>query len=590
MKHYEYVVVGAGPAGIQAGYFLEQAGSDYIVLEATGIPGSFFATYPKHRTLISLNKCYNWFTEPDFNLRYDWNSLLTNDNSMRFTEYTQELYPHADVIVKYMEDFVRTFGIKIQYDTRVTWIDRETEGDKNFILTDQAGNQYSAKCLLMATGTVKPNVPEGIEGIELAEGYENHDIDTKRFINKRILLMGHGNTAFEIANHLSGWAATIHMYTSGKFIKHAWQSHFVGDVRSINNTFAELGHVKMPHIISGARVTKIAKQEDGTLRVNYEEDVPHWKVPGTMHSVGVYDYVIRATGWKYFDPSIFAPAVRPVADAKSKYPVIDHIWESTVPDMFFIGAAMANGDRRATAGFIHGFRYNVRALFHLLRERYDGVQLPSRTLPVDTVEGLEALTQALLTRISTTSAMFQMFAVLGDVVTFENGQATWYPELPLQHALHRPEFALHANLLTLTLDLGFDKFPKDIDPLSFIHPNDPAGEGRCTAFIHPVWRHYQEGKLVNEVHMQSGVFVRYDAPNEEFALEFNKARPHNLLFNMLNSITHVTDEVLPTDMFSGDREIGQFRPWTPEETYFVPGLPVCKVVQPETMMEAAKHN
>ena len=113
MSHHQYIIVGAGPAGLQMGYFLEQAGLDYVILESQQRAGSFFERYPRHRTLISLNKVYNWFDEPDFNLRYDWNSLLTLDNSHRFTEYSKKLYPNAGVYVKYLNDFAARFALNI---------------------------------------------------------------------------------------------------------------------------------------------------------------------------------------------------------------------------------------------------------------------------------------------------------------------------------------------------------------------------------------------------------------------------------------------------------------------------------------------
>ena len=50
MQHYEYIIVGAGPAGLQMGYFLEQAGRRYIILEAQARAGSFFTRQPRHRT------------------------------------------------------------------------------------------------------------------------------------------------------------------------------------------------------------------------------------------------------------------------------------------------------------------------------------------------------------------------------------------------------------------------------------------------------------------------------------------------------------------------------------------------------------
>lgn len=52
----EYLVIGAGPAGLQAAYFLRRFGMDYVVVEASSQAGSFFRSYPKGRRLISINK------------------------------------------------------------------------------------------------------------------------------------------------------------------------------------------------------------------------------------------------------------------------------------------------------------------------------------------------------------------------------------------------------------------------------------------------------------------------------------------------------------------------------------------------------
>ena len=92
----EYLVIGAGPAGLQLAYFLEQAGRDYLVLEAGSAPGTFFSTFPRHRELISSNKRYTGSTDPEFNLRMDWNSLLSDDPALRFTRYSQRYFPAAD--------------------------------------------------------------------------------------------------------------------------------------------------------------------------------------------------------------------------------------------------------------------------------------------------------------------------------------------------------------------------------------------------------------------------------------------------------------------------------------------------------------
>ena len=70
----KYLIIGAGPAGLQMGFFLKEAGLDYLILEKNESSGSFFAQFPIHRKLISINKKYNFFQEEEFNFRHDWNS------------------------------------------------------------------------------------------------------------------------------------------------------------------------------------------------------------------------------------------------------------------------------------------------------------------------------------------------------------------------------------------------------------------------------------------------------------------------------------------------------------------------------------
>lgn len=41
-RRYDYCVLGAGPAGLQMGYFLSKTKRDYIILERNSGPGSFF--------------------------------------------------------------------------------------------------------------------------------------------------------------------------------------------------------------------------------------------------------------------------------------------------------------------------------------------------------------------------------------------------------------------------------------------------------------------------------------------------------------------------------------------------------------------
>src|SRR5262245_18681893 len=86
-RYMEYLIIGAGPAGLQLAYFLERAGHDYLILESGSGAGTFFRSFPRHRRLISINKPHTGLTDSELNLRMDWNSLLSDDPNLRFTKY-----------------------------------------------------------------------------------------------------------------------------------------------------------------------------------------------------------------------------------------------------------------------------------------------------------------------------------------------------------------------------------------------------------------------------------------------------------------------------------------------------------------------
>ncbi len=105
---FDTCIVGAGPAGLQLAYFLQQAGRSYVVFEKASSAGHFFQRYPVHRRLISINKIYtdrgDHFVEPEeevwqFNQRHDWNSLISHDPELLFGKFSPVYYPSADKLV-----------------------------------------------------------------------------------------------------------------------------------------------------------------------------------------------------------------------------------------------------------------------------------------------------------------------------------------------------------------------------------------------------------------------------------------------------------------------------------------------------------
>ena len=278
MKH-NYIIVGAGPAGLQMAFFLQKAGLDYVILESASKAGFFYKTFPKQRTLISINKKYNYFPEKTFNLRHDWNSLLSDNEQLSFTSYSEDLFPSADDLYQYLNDFAEFNELNIKYNTEITLIDKENNG--TFILKCKDGTQFQTETLLMATGARRQNMPSEIEGIEHTISYEDVSAHKEPYINKRIAILGGGNSAFETANHLADVAANVHVFIRSP-LKMAYETHFVGNLRAKYTNMFDMYQLKSLHAILKPRIKKITKLENGNLQTQHEYDFADSKVPGTL--------------------------------------------------------------------------------------------------------------------------------------------------------------------------------------------------------------------------------------------------------------------------------------------------------------------
>ena len=487
VREIKYLVIGAGPGGLQMGYYLEKAGRDYLILDRSDTAGSFFSKFPIHRKLISINKKENFFPEDEFNWRHDWNSLLSDDPEMRFTNYSDELYPSADTLHEYLRDFANHFDLNISFGVDVVQIEKNSDG--KFLITTGHGDQIRCSVLLMGLGSLAPMVPEDIEGIDLATGYDDQIVDKEFYRNKRVGILGQGNAAFETAEALVGIASFVHVLTKHP-VKMAWDTHFVGDVRAVNNGIFDMYQLKSMHAVLNPRVKSIRKTEDGLLETSHEYDFPEASRPGTLQLTREYDVLLRCTGWKWVDEHMFAGNALPQTWYRGKLPELTPLWESkNVKNMYFVGGAMQGNDRQAASGFIHGYRYNIRTLHNLLEEQHEGVAYP--TTQMDPLNWNDLLNW-MYDRMSVTAALFQLWGVLCDTLVFSNDlqTATLYKELPLGVAKNRDYGDQH--VLIMTLDFGFDKFDKRDSALQFMGPSDPL-DTTCAAFLHPVIRHIHEG-------------------------------------------------------------------------------------------------
>lgn len=107
-----------------------------------------YLRYPRHRKLISINKIYTGRQNGEFNLRHDWNSLLSHRPDLLFQRFSRDLYPEADAFPRYLSVFEKELGLQVKYNTDIGSIRASQFGEsghKGYILTDQHGMNYKCR-------------------------------------------------------------------------------------------------------------------------------------------------------------------------------------------------------------------------------------------------------------------------------------------------------------------------------------------------------------------------------------------------------------------------------------------------------------
>ncbi|GIJ11889.1 NAD(P)-binding domain-containing protein [Micromonospora andamanensis] len=502
----DYLIIGAGPAGLQLAALLEADGKrDYLVLEGADIPGAFFARYPRHRQLISINKPHTGSDDPEVNLRLDWNSLLSDDPALRFTGYTERYFPDAEVMVRYLADFAAKTGAKVRYNSRVTSV-----GKVDGIFEVQAGQTFRARRLIVATGVSRPYTPQ-IPGLELAEQYADMSVDPRDYLDQKVLIIGKGNSAFETADNLMETTTLIHL-AGPSSIRMAWRTHYVGHLRAVNNNFLDTYQLKSANAILDGEIRRIERDGTGftvTFAFSRADEVTKelW-----------YDRVLACTGFA-FDASIFDDSCRPELAIRDRFPAQTPQWESVnVSDLYFAGTISQERDfKRSTSGFIHGFRYGVRALHKILERRYYDTPWPSEKLDATA----ESIADAIVARVNRTSALWQQFGFLGDVVTVAGPDVRYHYEVPVEYFAQtglRTADHDYRHAFVVTLEYGPEH--DQVDPfdvtVSRVAQN-VVGQAHAAAYLHPVVRYHRAGQVVATHHLAENLENQWDRPDVHVA-------------------------------------------------------------------------
>ncbi|HXT20182.1 MAG TPA: NAD(P)-binding domain-containing protein, partial [Thermoanaerobaculia bacterium] len=439
--------------------------------EATEGAGSFFTKFPRHRRLISINKVHTGRRDPTVQFRWDWNSLLS-DGGSPFKRYSEEYFPPASSMVDYLQDFASEHQLNVHYGQRVVEISRRGGGFQ----VKTPSQSFAARYLIVATGLSEPYVPP-IPGIERAARYADFDADPARYSDRRVLVIGKGNSGFETADSLIPYAAQIHI-VSRHDVTMAWNSHHVGHLRAVNNNLIDTDQLKSQNATIWGEVLAIEP-----YRGRHLVRIAHIDSDRRVFT-HLYDDIICCTGFR-MSRDIFHPPCVPAMVVDERLPALTAEWESTnVENLFFAGTLTQSRDyKRSSSAFIHGFRYNTQALFRMLALR-NGGSWPSRELAKDA----DSLTNFIAQRVNTTSSLWHQFNFLCDVIDLGTPTARCFHDVPVDFALSSPYFRLaRCLLLTFTHDE-----PKDPERRRYFS-EVPA--------LHPRVRLVANGEVIAEHHV-----------------------------------------------------------------------------------------
>lgn len=325
MTSLEFVVIGAGPAGLAAGYYLKRAGAEFLIVDGAHQVGG---SWPRYYDSLQLFSPFRYSQLPGLPISDD-----------------PDAYPRRDDVVRYLQHYAVIHALPIRLGTRIETVESVAGG---FLLRQSDGEQLAARKLIVATGAFgAPHIPQ-IEGHATFSGTILHSSDYLRprpFRGQRVVIVGAGNSAVHIAAELTEEArVTLAIRDRIKFLP---QTYFGKDV----HWWFDKLRLNQRNLFSDHGVPVI---DDGRLRRAIREGRPQTR---PMFKAFSGEDVIWSDGSREkIDQVIFATGFRAAlgllrgigALAPDGHPFHARGVSTTLPGLGFVGLSGQSGFASAT--------------------------------------------------------------------------------------------------------------------------------------------------------------------------------------------------------------------------------------------------
>jgi thioredoxin reductase len=371
---YDVVVVGSGPGGLQTSYFLGRLGVRHAVLSADDGPGGMFRRFPLFERLISWS--HRSADAPRDTRRYelhDQNSLIADDPDLRALVAAQMVEgnrrPSRDEMASGLRAFAAGAGLQVRYGC--VWESTRREEDGSLVLGTSDGD-YRCRAAVFAVGATEPWVPRTIEGLEPDQHYVHVGDDLGRYRDKRVVIVGKRNSAFEVGEGLlRGGLRELTLVSPrsaeiGRLARSPLRPWYL-------TPYDEHVRGAPGRFVLDASVERVERL-DGGFRVHAVDSVR-----GETLLLDA-DLVVAATGFRAPLRDLRDLGLATVAD--DRLPALTPFFQSvTVPGAYFAGniTQAAPGLRKhgvaSLSSMVCGFRYNARVLARHLAETRFGLTL-----------------------------------------------------------------------------------------------------------------------------------------------------------------------------------------------------------------------